>query len=491
IGGDSHFPSPSSSPPMNQAPLNQRFRIFKAHSAILRARCPFFEAALSSEWVKKEGSLMIIKKPNIEPRTFDIVLTYIYNGTASLHEIPPVEIMKLLICSDELALEELITHTQEFLIKNHQQWIQSNVLSILEQVFDHSSFRLLQSYCMELLISTPSLLTQNPKEFLNIEEGLLFELLERDDFDKMKEIEIWDLVLGWGVGNCVGLCDSVCGDDADDVNDTGDDKIKNGRTKDINNHNVENWTDSETQEIARKISNLVYHIRFSAISFQDFSSKIKPFSKLFPVALWNDIQDYYHSSNYLNAASLLPPRRRFDSNILSQEHLEMLSDWIDLKDDFSPLVFPNDDTPYQFNLLYRASDESFNLKTLHERIDYVPNIIVVSKVSGSTEEEIVGGYNPIGWGDSGEFNPDIAYSFLFSFKTREDQTFGKISRIKRAMLDKVKFDSKIGLVCFGSSDLRIGGILRQQSGYTQLKYYESKIRDFQGTFDIDDYEIFQ
>ncbi|CAG8793519.1 5217_t:CDS:1, partial [Gigaspora rosea] len=39
-------------------------------------------------------------------------------------------------------------------------------------------------------------------------------------------------------------------------------------------------------------------------------------------------------------------------------------------------------------------------------------------------------------------------------------------------------------------DLRIGGILNPKSGYTRSQYYETKIRDFQGLFHIDDYEIF-
>lgn len=47
---------------------------FKAHSLILKAQCPYFNAGLSSEWAKKEGNNIIFDKPNIEPEVFEIVL---------------------------------------------------------------------------------------------------------------------------------------------------------------------------------------------------------------------------------------------------------------------------------------------------------------------------------------------------------------------------------------------------------------------------------
>src|SRR2546421_6390900 len=38
-------------------------KMFKAHSAILISRSPYFDAALSSNWVKKEDGVSIFKKP--------------------------------------------------------------------------------------------------------------------------------------------------------------------------------------------------------------------------------------------------------------------------------------------------------------------------------------------------------------------------------------------------------------------------------------------
>lgn len=49
-------------------------RTFKAHSLILRARCNYFQAALSKQWAKKEGEASILRQPNISPKVFEIIL---------------------------------------------------------------------------------------------------------------------------------------------------------------------------------------------------------------------------------------------------------------------------------------------------------------------------------------------------------------------------------------------------------------------------------
>ena len=52
-------------------------RFFWAHSIILRTRCPFFNRALSDTWAKKtETGLFTLKKPNITPSTFKLLLRY-------------------------------------------------------------------------------------------------------------------------------------------------------------------------------------------------------------------------------------------------------------------------------------------------------------------------------------------------------------------------------------------------------------------------------
>src|SRR5690349_1869226 len=51
--------------------------IFKAHSAILASRSPYFAAALSKQWAKREDGIAKLEKPNITPKVFEIILKYV------------------------------------------------------------------------------------------------------------------------------------------------------------------------------------------------------------------------------------------------------------------------------------------------------------------------------------------------------------------------------------------------------------------------------
>lgn len=50
------------------------FKKFYAHTAILRCRSVHFNKILSAKDIKKEGGKYIIKKPNITPQAFDVIL---------------------------------------------------------------------------------------------------------------------------------------------------------------------------------------------------------------------------------------------------------------------------------------------------------------------------------------------------------------------------------------------------------------------------------
>ncbi|PKY14134.1 hypothetical protein RhiirB3_502738, partial [Rhizophagus irregularis] len=156
--------------------------------------------------------------------------------------------------------------------------------------------------------------------------------------------------------------------------------------------------------------------------------------------------------------------------------------------------------PYKFTLLYRASRDSFDLYNLHRILDNKLNIMIIAKISGTNE--LVGGFNPVGWNNSNKSHPDSINSFIFSFRDNNSSStcsnnnspplIPRLSRLKRELIDKTVFNSKTGFISFGGgSDLRIGGILNKRTGYTKAEYYENRIRDIHGTFYIDDYEVFQ
>ncbi|GES76303.1 BTB/POZ domain-containing protein [Rhizophagus clarus] len=126
-----------------------------AHSNILCVRSQYFRTAFSNEWAKKEDGRFILRKQNIKPHLFDIILRFIYCGTIELKNLQGPDVLNLLIAVDELNIHSLITYIQEYLI-------------------DHQT----------------EFLHQNPTA------PLLELLLKRDDLN-MDEIEIWNSLLKW------------------------------------------------------------------------------------------------------------------------------------------------------------------------------------------------------------------------------------------------------------------------------------------------------
>ncbi|CAG8701145.1 18710_t:CDS:2, partial [Acaulospora morrowiae] len=75
---------------------NANTRNFFAHSAILRARSPYFKRALSDQWTVKKDGIISFTKSNISPTVFSLILKYIYSGILDLTEVPGTDCLDLL-----------------------------------------------------------------------------------------------------------------------------------------------------------------------------------------------------------------------------------------------------------------------------------------------------------------------------------------------------------------------------------------------------------
>ncbi|CAB5378636.1 unnamed protein product [Rhizophagus irregularis] len=139
--------------------------IFKAHSVILRARSPYFKAALSSTWVRKVDDMIIFSKPNISPKVFKKILKYIYTGEFSLME-DDIQDM------DE---DELLTEEDNSLIVDDVQ----DILLDLLLAADELALKILLVYLR-----------------LHQKKPTLLEFIERDDLN-IEEVEIWENLIKW------------------------------------------------------------------------------------------------------------------------------------------------------------------------------------------------------------------------------------------------------------------------------------------------------
>ncbi|CAB4385511.1 unnamed protein product [Rhizophagus irregularis] len=164
-----------------------------AHSNILIVRSQYFRAALSNEWAKKVNGKFILKKQNIKPHLFDIILRFIYYGDIELKNLQGPDVLNLLIAVDELNIHSLITYIQEYLVEHQIEFLRQNPTSILEIIYKHETFTDLWNFSLERICEEPKILFDSDN-FINLKAPLLELLLKRDDLN-MDEIEIWDNLL--------------------------------------------------------------------------------------------------------------------------------------------------------------------------------------------------------------------------------------------------------------------------------------------------------
>src|SRR5207248_2743865 len=110
----------------------------------------------------------------------------------------------------------------------------------------------------------------------------------------------------------------------------------------------------------------IKQIRFFQMSPQEYYFKVRPLSKLLPKELEEDLNLYYIVPDCKLATEVLPPRsfkNRFDSSILTTEHFNLISYWINNGQELLPNHLKS--SQYEFHLLLRGSRDGFECKDFH------------------------------------------------------------------------------------------------------------------------------
>ena len=156
--------------------------------------------------------------------------------------------------------------------------------------------------------------------------------------------------------------------------------------------------------------------------------------KIFPEDLYKDLLRVFLSlsdpnskpNNKSESDTTKESKRTIDSKIITQQHVELISKWIDRLEVTDKLV-----SSYEFKLIFRASRDGYFRYKFHEICDNQPRTITLAKVKDSSE--ILGGYNPIEWKNNYSFINNygtIKDSFIFSFMSKENIENHIISRMK-------------------------------------------------------------
>uniref|UniRef100_U9UI04 Kelch-like protein 17 n=1 Tax=Rhizophagus irregularis (strain DAOM 181602 / DAOM 197198 / MUCL 43194) TaxID=747089 RepID=U9UI04_RHIID len=430
---------------------------FRAHSVILRARCPYFKNELSDEKSTKKNNMITFNIPNITPTVFEMVLKYIYTGELDLTNHLGENILGLLVASYELFLEELFIHVQEYLIEEQAPWVQKNFVQVLHTVFKLKDCEKIQDYCLGSICADPQPFITS-KKFPSLDKDILYGLLKRDDFP-VEESIIWDCLIKWGIKQTPGL-GNVNGD----------------RTK---------WSNSNYHALKKTLNPFIPLIRFAEFSPAEYFDKIRPYKTVIPNNIYDEIEEYYFKSVQPKTINLTPRKKIIESNLIKPKLANIIASWIERKDEKDLSV------KYKFDLLYRSSRDGLNINTFRTKCNGQGRCLVLVKHPNSAK--IYGGYNPLDFVNANGQNYSTTESFIFSFENSEDIQYMKISRVQGSYASYAIYEQNTQGFNFGNtlylhSNLNI--YFRNQG------YYDNNINNVldpypSGTFVPAEIEVFK
>ncbi|KAG9287972.1 hypothetical protein G9A89_017567 [Geosiphon pyriformis] len=442
---------------------------FQAHSNILRARSPYFQRVLSNDWAKKKDHMLVFKKPNITAKIFEIILGYMYTGVVNLNTEKGADVLQILIAADELELLELINHVQEHLITNESKWLQESAVKTIQIVSRHEPFGKLKEHYFQMVGNNPQFIFKS-NDFLSLEESVLVSLLQKDDLN-MEEIEVWQSLIKWGIGNTPRLIEQE----------------------------LVSWDAEKFAALQKTIRKCIPLIRYYDISGDDYFNYVIPYKKIIPKSVRKEIWAHHLKSIRQLPLDILPPRVRFtESQIINSQHINIISSWIEKK-----TATNNYKSPYNFKLIYRGSINSFTVKSFRDLCANQVNTVVVAKITGFGN--IVGGYNPTSWGDQ-PARPNVGFSSFGSnvheqYLSAPDAFIFNLGDGKYSTPAKVARNTGTKHIAYGQNhgpyfynDLFFGNNCNtQKSCWYNSEYFQPKILDAEtrAMFQVDELEVFQ
>ncbi|GBC27226.2 carbohydrate-binding module family 13 protein [Rhizophagus irregularis DAOM 181602=DAOM 197198] len=393
---------------------------------------------------------MEIIRPKKSLLTIFYVLRYIYGGELLLEEYDDSDIIKILMAANELGLEELTLYIESFLIKNRINWLEQNFDLIYHISFENDSFFKFQKFCIDFILKDPIKIL-NSLNFSIIPEKLLVLLIQRNNL-QMTEIQVWEYIVKWGLAQ--------------------NPKLPSDPTS---------YSKNEFKVLKNTLQQFIPLIRFQNLTSREFFKKVLPYEEILPKELYISLLDHFTVNDIKRIESLTIKSKNIDSKIISFQHVELISKWIDRLGSKDKLT-----SSYKFVLLYRdtrdGSDGMFDrFRNFHEICDNKSRTLTIIKLKDS--EEIIGGYNPIKWksDDSHGITKD---SFIFSL-SNDNFILSRVRNDKRAIFNGLCYGPS-----FGDRDLylckTLGGELKL---VCRQKSYEKQIRETDATFL--EFEVFQ
>ncbi|CAB4373506.1 unnamed protein product [Rhizophagus irregularis] len=131
------------------------FKEFQSNSKIMRSKSDYFKKILSDKNIEKKDEKYVIKIPDVTPQVFDVIIKYLSTGKINVKNKTGIEILNVMITSDELKLNQLIRHIEDSLIEN-QNFLQDDPVEVLQMVYYNKSLgNNIQEFCLKSICFEP------------------------------------------------------------------------------------------------------------------------------------------------------------------------------------------------------------------------------------------------------------------------------------------------------------------------------------------------
>ncbi|CAG8686822.1 13375_t:CDS:1, partial [Cetraspora pellucida] len=387
-----------------------------------------------------------------------------------------MNVLKLLVAADELDLQKLIEYVQSYLFDKKIGFLTDNYLEILKIVFRHEELSKLREFCLDRVAEDPGVLFRSPN-FYTLDKSLLYLILQQENL-AIDEMEICKFMIQWAITQSSMI---------------------------INIDDILELSSEDLGIIKETLYEYIPLIRWFQISKENFSKFQKLFKIILPQELYESIKRFNSKKEIKNQSLILPPRiPNIDSKLLEVKHFAMISNWIDRN---NTQIYKTQ-FPYKFKLLYRASEDGFDVENFHILCDKKGPTVTISKFAKSGK--IIGGYNPLDWGPQNETieNTSIldyhswwatSESFLFCFenkKTNSDSQWAKFARVA-SVHSAICYNRQLCGPAFGPGwDLVIGERYKHASCWGSTGYPGSRLFFNSAEWnavhhELEDYEVFQ
>src|SRR6266511_3653051 len=358
---------------------------------------------------------------------FYIFKRYMYNGIINIDDLDANEILELLEACDELCFDELIDDLQNFLIKEEKECIQENLIDIYKFSSQYQPFNLLQDYCDGLFYDNAELLLKSC-DIAIIKKPMFILILKNDDLE-LREIDIWDCVIRWGVGQIENLVQLKRIEEIESGQLLP--KFKKQKIK-LEKENILEWNNDYLKELKDILVDIIPLIRFNQITPTEFHKEIEPYKKIIDKGLYEEITQIHHNdinNNWQSRLLLQRCTRIKEGKLLNSRMKYLISGWIDLK----KYNYKEDELPYEFQLILQGTKDGYARTIFEQKCYNIEQTIVMMKIKETGE--LVGGYNPVCWNKKERSSNDsywIETDKSFIFKIDENQLDNSIlSRVKK------------------------------------------------------------